>query len=112
MENIKSSSMKNITDIYDMLISFYNPMGIENEILLMKYLQNIPFEQVNQHKEIFFKILRELMYSHIDDFYCVNEINIIEFENFVKWLNEYKTNFSLKENEFIDGVIAVLLCEY
>lgn len=98
----------NLLNIWEQVKSFYNPMGIENEISTMKNLKTISTQSLQEQKEIFFNILDMLTISHVDDYYNVNEKNKADFLNFIIWLNNVKENFDIKDQEFIDSVADVL----
>ncbi len=97
---------KTVNDLYKESENFGNVMGIDVELNLMKDLENLEINDIENNMDKFKEISDSLYESHADDCDYVNETNARQIKAFLEWLIKIGKETSLKEG-FIESMLGM-----
>ncbi|MFD3000322.1 hypothetical protein ACFS7Z_08120 [Pontibacter toksunensis] len=93
--------MKNLKDIFDLVMSSPTIMRLDKEILIFKNLMSLNEEHLLKEQELLYKVLDRLYESHIQAYMEVNDENKQMVYEFADWLGKLALKKEMKDTDFL-----------
>ena len=99
--------MKTVKELLNLAQTFYTPMSIEQELILLKFLQELDRNEIISSLKEFYSIFELLYHSQVDNYVFERDEKVKEeFDQFYSWLENLKNESEINKDE-IENLINV-----